>query len=59
MPADDAVHLSSYHQVWASEEGCDVAGDSEHARDVACSIILQGLGKGPVTAVIPYQESPC
>lgn len=40
MGVDDAVSLSSWHQVRASDGGSDAGSDSECARDVACLIIL-------------------
>lgn len=55
--ADDAVSLSSWHQVQVSEEGSDVASDPEYGRDIEWSIILQGLGEVPLACVMLYQRT--
>lgn len=56
MRAGDAMGFSSLHHVRASDEGSDVASDSEYVRDVACSIALQRLGEVPFVCVVRNQE---
>lgn len=58
VQVDDAARLSSSHQVQASHEGYDACSDPEYARDVACSVIQQGLGEVPFACLIQYQEDP-
>lgn len=57
MPADEAACSSSSYQVRASQEGSDVASDPEYVRDVACLIIVQGLGGELVASVISIRRT--
>lgn len=54
--ADGVGSSFSSHQVRASEIGSNVACDTEYVMDVACSMILQGLGKVLFACVMRYQE---
>lgn len=58
MQADDTSSSFSSHQVPASDAGSDAGSGPEYARDVACRIILDGLGEELLVYIMQYQEDP-
>lgn len=57
VPIDDAANSISFHVLRRSNAGSDVGSNPEYARDVACSILLQGLGVVSIWFT-RYQEDP-
>lgn len=54
------VSSSASHQDGTKRRDTTSAGvmDDEYARDVSCSVILQGLGEVPFACVMDHQIDP-